>query len=1524
MPTTNPEGPAERPRLEQPVDGAERLEEKRSALVQAERLRAIAPEHVARPGAIDRYVVPTLAIGFVLALKLALPELLGRNAPFVLLSAAILISAWRGGLIGGLLATAIGALATTYFFFPGLNAFDAGSGAIAVRLVAFLFESALLTGLIVWAQRSQDKAEPSSRRVARLEAERSRVLDREKSARAEAERAREAAEDARRSLSTTLTSIGDAVIATDGSGRVSFMNPIAEDLTGWPSAEATGKPIEAIFPLLNETGAAVESPIARVLREGAAVRLENPTKLRPRNGAERAIADSAAPIRNERGEITGVVLVFRDVTRERQEEERRRFLAEVTSVLAASIDYHATLRSVAQLAVPRLADWCVVELTDEDEPKSRQLAVAHVDPAKVRLAYELNERYPPDPEAKAGVPEVLRTGRPEIYSEIPEDLLKETAVDEEHLRIMLELKLESAIIVPLIGSNGRTIGAITFVYADSKRRYDQADLIFAQELARRAAIAVENAHLLRSQRQARELAESARSGIGALQEVTSKLAEALTPDEVAGVAVEQGGRAVGAASTILYVAGADGALSLLRYDGVHEDDVAALRELAKDSDLLAAQTARARDPIWIEDAEGDPRAFSELAARIKAAGSLDAFACIPLAGNAGIVAVLVFGFSEAREFREQERAFILTLARHSGQALDRARLYEVAKRAEADAKNERQRMENLFMQAPLAIILVRGPRHTLDLLNPLGQQMFGAREELIGLPIEEAVPGIDRRTIEILDEIRATGVPFMGRGLSFKLDWNHDGELTERFVDVNWQPIREIGGAVEGVMILFSDVTDQMVARRQIEEAVRMREEALLQLQRREELLSVIMDAVPALISYIDAEGRYRLCNKTYDLWMGDRSRLLGQPADEGLGEDADRMIGPHIQRALAGEPTSYEAEIEFPGIGTRWIRASYTPHITADNTVEGIVVLGNDITDRRRSERAWRQLAEVGVVISASLDYETTLGRITSLIVPEFADACTIDLVTGLGKLATRQVAAAHIDPAKVPLLAALREKNPIDPTAPYGRGHVMRTGTPELSAHVTEEMMHRRTGSPEVVEILKQIDLRSVITVALVVRGRTTGTMTFILGSSGRHYEESDVTIAQELSRRAAIAIDNAVLYRESVAANRAKDEFLAVVSHELRTPLTSIMGWAYLLRSGRLSETQRVRAVDTIDRNAQTQARLVEDILDISRIITGKLRLDVRPVELERVIANALDAVRPAAEAKGVELTSRVEPQVGPVMGDEERLQQVIWNVISNAVKFTRKGGRVGVLLTRSGSQAEIRIADTGQGIEPGFLPFVFEQFRQADSGTSREHGGLGLGLSISRHIIELHGGTIEAKSAGKDTGAEFVIRLQAAALALSEPRRTPPAIARCDTPRRKLTTDLDGLRLLIVEDDFDTRELLMSVLGGSRAAVAGAATAEQALEAFQKERPDVILSDVGLPGGDGYSLIRRIRALTEAEGGSTPAIALTAHARASDRSRAIEEGFDTHMTKPVDPAVLIQMIAHLARSRDRTASAPPRES
>jgi PAS domain S-box-containing protein len=673
-----------------------------------------------------------------------------------------------------------------------------------------------------------------------------------------------------------------------------------------------------------------------------------------------------------------------------------------------------------------------------------------------------------------------------------------------------------------------------------------------------------------------------------------------------------------------------------------------------------------------------------------------------------------------------------------------------------------------------------------------------------------------------------------------------------------------------------------------------------------------LLDTGPDAIILVDANGTIRLVNERAERLFGyARRELLGRPSTMLLPDDV--RTARDVQRDVYGvrrDGSRFLAEISVSALVTD--AGQLVTAVVRD--VSDRRRLEEDHTERGRAEVARAQaeeigrrasfLAEASRVLAASLDYEATLRSVARVAIPYLADYVLVDVLEGHGRL--RRLAAAHTDPLVEERLASQRPLAPVTGTAGALEGVIAR-GEPTLVRDVSQEWLAARdaehlgagAGTPPT----------SLMLVPLRARGRTLGVVSFALGNGRRRYTLADLALAEDLAQRAALAADNARLYREAQDASRAKDEFLAVLSHELRTPLTPVLGWVRMLRSGTLAPEATERALDTVERNTRLQAQLVEDLLDVSRIIAGKLSLDLRPVALGPVVDAVIESTAVSAGAKSIAVTRHVEPDLPPIEADVNRLQQVLANLLSNALKFTPTGGRVDVGVRRIADAICLTVADTGDGLAPDVAPHIFDRFRQADSTITRQYGGLGLGLSIVRHIVERHGGTVQAASDGPGRGTTFTVMLPIGGPLSDAPTNAtrPPAPAAKDL--------LTGVRILVVEDDPDTRELVTIVLQRAGADVAAAGSTDEALRRAEERAPDVVVSDLAMPARDGYALLRALHGRGLARGLVT--IALTAHARREDRERALGAGYDAYVTKPVEPAALAALINELVGKRRRPA-------
>ncbi|MGH7397658.1 MAG: hybrid sensor histidine kinase/response regulator [Candidatus Rokuibacteriota bacterium] len=569
-------------------------------------------------------------------------------------------------------------------------------------------------------------------------------------------------------------------------------------------------------------------------------------------------------------------------------------------------------------------------------------------------------------------------------------------------------------------------------------------------------------------------------------------------------------------------------------------------------------------------------------------------------------------------------------------------------------------------------------------------------------------------------------------------------------------------------------------------------------------------------------------------------------------------------------------------------------------------------MTDSPQSleERAFF-LTELSRLLGSSLTDDRMLSRIARLAVPLLGDLCAVDVRDADGTL--RRAACAHVDSTREGVAYEARARYGFSVTAPGGVPAVLASGESTLVSPATATDLEQAAENAEQFQLFQQLGVRAWMVVPMIARARAFGAVTFAITESDRRYDRTDLLFAEAVVSQIAVARDNADLYRAAEAAreaaeaaNNAKDQFLSTLSHELRTPLNAVYGWATMLERGQLGEEQARRALQIILRNVHAQVRLIDDLLDMARVASGKLRLAVQPLDLRRVVEDALDAVRPAAEAKNIRLQPVLASPGGPVSGDPDRLQQVVWNLVSNAVKFTPKGGRVQIQLQRVDSHVEIVVSDTGQGIPPELLPYLFDRLRQGDSTSTRAHSGLGLGLALVRHLVELHGGIVFAESPGDGLGATFVVKLP---LMIAQPAEPTTE----GSPRRLQPTtaqSLAGLRILVVDDDPTAVELNRAFLGQAGADVRGCTSGAEALQILQQWRPAVLVSDIEMPGLDGYTLLRQLRALDPDQGGKTPAIALSAYNQLEDRVRSLRAGFNFHVSKPVDPNELTAIVASLA--------------
>jgi PAS domain S-box-containing protein len=729
----------------------------------------------------------------------------------------------------------------------------------------------------------------------------------------------------------------------------------------------------------------------------------------------------------------------------------------------------------------------------------------------------------------------------------------------------------------------------------------------------------------------------------------------------------------------------------------------------------------------------------------------------------------------------------------------------------------------------------------------------------------------------------------------------------------------ELHIALEELSVAQAELLDQN------QELILTRQAVEVQRQRYHELF----DLAPDGYLVTDVNGKIQEANRAAASMLNIESRfLVGKPLSIFIAQpERQRFYALLIRLAQVDRVQEWEVSLQPRHDKLFNAALTVTPVREAGGKVIALRWLLRDITERKQMEEQQRLLireqaareaaeaqaeqsaflAEASHVLASCLDYHTTLNQVAQLAVPRRADWCFIDLAENNPALFNQPVVAATEPDQKSRILE--RRANDLLPfEGDYGAAKVLKTGEPELITDIPDAFLISIARDATHLDLLRQFNAKSYMIVPLIAREQTLGTMVFVSSKPERRYSRVDLMMAVELAQRCAIAIDNARLYQEALQGNRIKDEFLAIVSHELRTPLNAILGWVNILRNRTVNSQTTARALETMERNAQSQKKLIEDILDISRMMRGKIRLNTYPVRLDCIVSAIIENVRPTADLKEIQIESIIDPSLVSVMGEPERLQQIVWNLLSNAVKFTPQGGRIEVRLEQGTGDlwgcpyAQIAVRDTGKGIRPEFLPYVFEYFRQADGTTTRPHGGLGLGLAIVRQLVEMHNGVVYATSEGEGRGATFIVQLPMIHSEQKQPQE-----------KYRVVLDnfpaLDGLRVVVVDDCTDTLELIAFILEQCRAQVQTATSVDEAIKAIAQLKPDILISDIGMPDEDGYSLIRQVRTLEVERGKPILAVALTAFAREEDRTRTLDAGFQMHLPKPIEPAELVAVVANL---------------
>jgi PAS domain S-box-containing protein len=798
-----------------------------------------------------------------------------------------------------------------------------------------------------------------------------------------------------------------------------------------------------------------------------------------------------------------------------------------------------------------------------------------------------------------------------------------------------------------------------------------------------------------------------------------------------------------------------------------------------------------------------------------------------------------------------------------------------ARRAQREERRQREQLHVTLASIGDAVI-VTDTEGVVTFLNPVAQALTGwASQDAAGRPLEEVFRIVNEETRRPVEgPVRRVLREGVVVGLA-----NHtvliarDGR--EFPIDDSGAPIRAEDGTVAGVVLVFRDVTE---ARRAVEARLH--------------LAAIVESSEDAIIS--------KNLDGTIVSWNKGAERLYGYAAGEVVGKPLSILVPPDhpdelpalLERLRRGERVEHYETVRLRKDGSRVdVSLTISPVKDADGKVVGASKIARDISAAKRHEGTLSFLAEASKLLAELVDVRSTLDKVAWLSVPHFADWCAVDMLGPGGAL--RRVVVAHADPAKVELARDLQRRLPPDPAAPRGVWNVLRTGAPELVADIPDALLAETSQDPELLAALRELGLRSYMAVPLAVRGRTLGVLTFIAAESGRRFGPEDLRLAEDLAQRAGIAVENAQLYGELKEANRQKDEFLAMLSHELRNPLAPVRNALQVMKMPGADVEQ---ARQMAERQVQHMVRLVDDLLDVSRIMRGRIELRKEPVDLAAVIAQAVETAQPMLDASGQELILSAAP--GPLWldADAARLAQVVANLLHNAAKFSGRPGRVWLTVERQGDAAVVRVSDEGAGIRPDLLPRIFDLFVQGDRSLERTQGGLGIGLTVVRKLVEMHGGTVTASSDGPGKGSEFVVRLPGVRAAPG-PGAGENGHAAGRAPALR--------RVLVVDDNVDAAESIGMLIRLWGHEVRVAYNGPQALKAAEEYRPEVVVLDIGLPGMSGYEVARQLRQRPQFE--KALLVAVTGYGQDEDRRRSGEAGFDHHLTKPVDPDTLHALLA-----------------
>ena len=1488
-------------------------------------------------------------------------------------------------------------------------------------------------------------------------------------------RAEAKAQEQQEWLRVTLASIGDAVIATDTQGRVTFLNSMAERLTGWTQTDAQGQPLHAVFAILHErTRQPVENPVEKVLRDGAIVGLGNHTVLIAKDGTERPIDDSAAPIRDMAGRLIGVVLTFRDVTEQRRNERQvRQSDARKTAILETALDCIITMdhqgsvvefnpaaektfgysrdqaigQELSQLIIPpslreshrkgmahflatgegpvlsKRLELPALRADGTEFPVELAITLIPTDGPPLFTAYlrDISERVRTEQRrnvrlavthalseaasVEEGASGVLRSvcenlgwdvgflwlvreqgdslvcrsswhREDAIVSEFEKASCGRTFVKGEGLpgRVWQEGKpawildvsqetnfprlasaakhdLHSAVAYPIVVGD-HTIGLIEF-FTEHIRQAD-ADLletmgtvagnigqfierkVAEEELRRREqelADFFENAtvglhwvgpdgKILRANR-----AELDMLGYSREEYVGRPISDFHCDEDVIGDILNrlQAGEKLTEYPAKLRCK--DGSIkdvlidsSVLWRDGqfVHTrcftrdvtDRKRAEAAVKASAERLNLALSAAALGDWSWDVASDIVTFSQQAANIFGLPPGPHMTWTAMQellheddrdhARLGVERAVAEQVPYDIEYRvnraDGSQVWVAALGRAiydaSGQVQS---MYGVVrditerKRTEAALRHSEERFRSLMEQAPFSVQVFSPDGRTIR-VNRAWEELWGVRLDQI-----EGYNVLEDRQLEAKGVLSYIHEGFAGQPARIPaIQYNPNETIPDitqeadprRWLSAVIYPLKDADGRVREVVLIHEDIT----ARYRAEEALRESERRFRQLA----------DSMPQIVWTARPDGEIDFLNRRWTEFTGLPQSVGNEGWAQILHPDEAQSAS---ERWAASVQSGAPFEMEMRLLDRR--QRTYRWHLirtVAVHDESGKVArwfgTGTDIHEQKLAGESSRYLAEASAALANVVDYESTLQKIANLAVPYFADWSAVDVVEGEG---LRRLAVAHQDPAKVQLAHELMHQYPPDPQSPSGVAAVVRTGKPVIVSDLTNELLVQGAKDDRHLGLIRSLGLKSYICVPLVVSGNTFGALTFATAESSRRYTEADLALATDLANRAAVAVENTLLYLALRETDRRKDEFLATLAHELRNPLAPIRNALQILKIPRVDEESVGRSRDMMERQVDQLVRLVDDLLDVSRVMRGKIEIRRERVELATVLARAVETVQPLIDSQGHELSVRLTAESLPVDADPLRLTQVVGNLLTNAAKYTEPNGRIWLTAERTGDMAVLRVRDTGIGIDAQMLSRIFELFVQADHASTKAHGGLGIGLTLVKNLVEMHNGAVEARSAGLGKGSEFVVRLP---LSATTPNQDDEPGAQQQVHQQPTPS---GYRLLVVDDNQDAANSLAMLLKLQGHEVRVAFSGMAALEITKTYFPDVVFLDIGMPGMDGYEVARRLRQQPGLR--EVVLAALTGWGQQEDRRRSAEAGFNHHLVKPPDPNALATVLADL---------------